>query len=135
MQYIYVYIKFFRCRFCVTKSGKVHSFGSNEKGQLGRGKLVLRPWEPEQVKGDLEGEKVVKVVTSGSSALAVTGGLPLSRLSTSVLYWIIIVLTVGTFGFQKVEICSAGDATSVVNQTQANLAASIISLSESNFQD
>jgi len=57
----------------VTQSGKVYSFGSNEKGQLGRGKFVANPWEPGHVKGDLEGEKVLKVVTSGSSALAMTG--------------------------------------------------------------
>lgn len=60
-------------RVCVTRSGEVYTCGDNEKGQLGRGKVVPNHWELAKVGGDLEGEMVTKVVTSGSTVLALTG--------------------------------------------------------------
>lgn len=51
----------------------MYTCGNNSKGQLGRGKDVGRFWEFEEIGGDLGGEKVKKVVTSGSSVLALTG--------------------------------------------------------------
>lgn len=51
----------------------MYTFGSNHLGQLGRGKVVLTPWIPGCVEGDLKGERVKKVVTSGANVLAVSG--------------------------------------------------------------
>jgi regulator of chromosome condensation (RCC1) repeat-containing protein len=65
----------------VTKSGKLYSFGNNSKGQLGRGKDCIHPWQPKYVEGDLQGEKVTKVVTSGSSVLALSGILKQSIIT------------------------------------------------------
>jgi len=62
----------FDLSICVTKSGQVYTCGSNEKGQLGRGKVAERPWDFQPLGGDLAGEKIVKVTTSGSSAIALS---------------------------------------------------------------
>lgn len=57
----------------MTKSGKVYTFGCNSQGQLGRGKVIEKPWLPAEVQGDLKGVKVTKVATSGTSCMAISG--------------------------------------------------------------
>ncbi|OXA47091.1 RCC1-like G exchanging factor-like protein [Folsomia candida] len=61
----------FDVSICVTQSGRVFTCGTNNKGQLGRGK-DNKFWDFQQVGGDLQGECVKKVVTSGSSVIALT---------------------------------------------------------------
>ncbi|CAG7734246.1 unnamed protein product [Allacma fusca] len=56
---------------CVTRSGKVIAFGDNQKGQLGRGRMTVNTWNTnDSLGGDIEGVRIVKVSTNGSSVLA-----------------------------------------------------------------
>lgn len=66
-------------RLFLTEKGKVFSCGNSSDGQTGLGHYEVVS-NPTRVDGDIKGEKITKLSSTGDSVLAINGAIHLSLL-------------------------------------------------------